>query len=310
MNKLKNFKDIKDENHDAVKTNNERFDEFVSSHDGLVRPSHVLLTGTSGAGKTTFCVYLQKIMQNIKTAFYSREMPASAVKKITKNMNVDHENAFIADEAMCSTIDEFMEKAVEFDADVIIIDSLQVASKDYQDKYGLSRDDAINKLIDVLNKWKNENDKIAISIGHVTKEGQFRGDNTIMQMVDAHIEMIHHKDDDGSRTISVGEKNRFGNPDKKLFYEIDKESEDSIKFYRPSEYRNEENSNNLLDKIAYFIGDQVKLHKGKKGFSKMKRELKKGVGEIEKTKMSRPEKLKEIITLSDKKLKEYGFNDQ
>jgi predicted ATP-dependent serine protease len=241
--KSKNYSEVEVLDEPSIMTGNEKFDKFFSKNGGMVLTSVVLLTGSSGAGKTTLSVNMQKVLNSYKTSLYSREMSASAVKEQTIKIGLKHENAYICDVDMCKTFDEYMEEVEKIQPKVITIDSLQVIAR--EDYPGMSEEDAAYLIIKRLAKWAKENNGVAFIIGHVTKDNEFRGANTIMQMVDAHLEMIHHKTGD-YRTISWGHKNRKG-PLATLYYVI---KDSGIEFYETEEYNASKDKRNFSEYIA------------------------------------------------------------
>jgi len=214
--KSKNYSEIEIEVESSIKTGNELVDNFWSRNGGLVYKTAIFLTGTSGAGKTTFAVNLQKVLNKYKTILYSREMSASSVKDQTKTLNINHKNAYICDNKSCPKFEDFLIELDEVKPTIIIVDSLQVIAK--EDYPNNSEDETHFMIIQKLRRWIEDNNAILIMVGHNTKDGEFRGANTIMQMFDAHLEMVHHKKEN-IRTIAWGQKNRKG-PLGMLYYEI------------------------------------------------------------------------------------------
>jgi hypothetical protein len=81
-------------------------------------------------------------------------------------------------------------------------------------------------------------------IGHNTKDGNFAGRNTLIQMMDAHIVMEHDKKED-SRKIYWGQKNRKG-PMGMLYYAFGK---DEIEFKTEEEWNSKSSQLSYLDLI-------------------------------------------------------------
>jgi predicted ATP-dependent serine protease len=210
--------DVKISAQTVLKTGNKLFDEWFSIDGGMVLGTSIFVTGTSGAGKTTMMVNLMSWLKNEKSSMYQREMSAAAILHQTRNVKVAHKNAFISDKDTCPTFNEYMEELEIVKPKVVIIDSLQaIAMEDFPN---MSIEDACNHVVSTLIDWTRKNSAILFLIGHNTKDGQFAGRNTVMQFMDGHIDMVHHKDND-TRTIAWGQKNRKG-PLKKLFYTFEK----------------------------------------------------------------------------------------
>lgn len=242
----KTYKDVKVLNEPTIKTGHEILDRILSHKGGFVIGSAIFLTGTSGAGKTTLIATLQKILEDIKTSFYSREMPASAVKEQTDKLNIKHENAYISDIHDYANLDDYISMLDELQPKVVMIDSLQViVDEDYSDM-----EKADFNVIQKLRAWTEKNKAVLIVIGHVTKDGEFRGNNTIMQMFDAHFEMIHDKKK-SHRTFSVGHKNRKGGSNETAYYDF---SDNGIVFFTQEEWEVRREKKTLDD----FVFEAVK----------------------------------------------------
>lgn len=260
--KSKKFNSVVCQNEMTIKTKNKKFDKWFSKDGGIVKGSSVFVTGTSGAGKTTLMVNLMNWLNIQVSSMYSREMISGNVKEQTRNIKLNHENAYIADSTTHENFEDYLKEIYVLKPNVIIIDSLQaIALEDYPN---MSEEDSCNFVVSQLRKYVTENNAILFLIGHNTKDGQFAGRNTIMQFMDAHIEMVHHKKED-YRTISWGQKNRKG-PLGTLYYIF---GENSIEFFDEEEWelRNNGNETYISDLLAntlsnYFLkGNKSKLFK-------------------------------------------------
>jgi len=249
----------------TIKTGDETFDSFLSNDGGFIEGSAIFLTGTPGAGKTTLAIVLQKLLRQYKTSLYSREMTASSVKAQMKRYAVDHSNAYIADKDMCPTIDSFIEELNELKPKVVIVDSLQVIMK--EDYANSTAESSGFNIIQKLRGWTEKNEAVLIVVGHVNKDGEFEGRNTIQHMFDSHLEMIFDKKK-GTRTISWA-KNRKGAVGEVLYYEF---GEDSIIFHTKEQFESIKNSKKLEDyifeMISSFLGSLDRKHPGYESFKK------------------------------------------
>ena len=192
-------------------------------------------------------------------------MTASAVKAQTIGMNISHKNAYICDINDCPTVEDYIKELDELKPEIVMVDSLQVIA--YEDFPEKSIDVVEFNIIQSLRKWVEKNDAVLIVIGHVTKEGEFRGNNTILQMFDAHMEMKYDKKTN-TRIMSWGHKNRKG-PLGMIYYEIAKSG---VKFYSVEQWERVKNKKSLDG----FIDDAIKsyiLSLDKKGenFSEFKK---------------------------------------
>lgn len=252
-----------------ILTGNKKFDNFFSHDGGMIRGSAVLFTGSSGAGKTTQSVFLQAMLPSLKTALYSREMWASKVAHQCKGLNVFHDNAYIADVESAPHFDNFMKHLQELAPDVAVVDSLQVIAR--EDFPNMSESDAIYHIIKTLREWNTKNNSVLFVIGHVTKNDIFRGDNTIMQMFDAHLEMIYHKKT-GNRTISWGQKNRDGDVNQMLYYDF---APSGLVYYTPQEWMFVKQDISLSDAIEDAMRDYLVGIKEQKWFERVRLKMKK-----------------------------------
>ena len=107
-------------------------------------------------------------------------------------------------------------------------------------------------------------------VGHVNKDGEFEGRNTIQHMFDSHLEMIFDKKKN-TRTISWG-KNRTGAVGGILYYEFGK---DGIDFFTEESFESTKNKKSLED----FMFDAVikytdSIDKKNSNYNSFKKELK------------------------------------
>ncbi len=209
-----NFNQIKVSNAPTLKTGNEKFDNWFSKKGGMVLRSAVYVSGTSGAGKTTLMVNMMNWLKDVTTCMYEREVEAQDVKEQTSNIVFNHNNAHICDIKTHPHFNEFLKELDTLKPKVVIVDSLQAIAMD--DFPEMNEDDACNHIVKILRQWTSDNNAVLFLIGHNTKEGEFAGKNTIMQFMDAHIDMVFDKKAN-TRTMSWGKKNRKG-PMGTLYY--------------------------------------------------------------------------------------------
>jgi predicted ATP-dependent serine protease len=263
--KLIKFKNIKTVSENTIKTGNENIDDFLSNDKGFVIGSSYFLTGTSGAGKTTFAILIQKMLKYNITAFYSREMSSCSVKSQTERLGVEHNNAFIADKDSCKTIDVFIKEIDKVKPSLVIVDSLQVILK--EDYPNISEETACFEMIQKLRNWTEKNNSVLIVVGHVNKDNGFEGKNTIQHMFDAHMEMVYDKKKN-TRILSWA-KNRKGDAGKILYYEFGK---NTMEFFTKNQYlaktKNLKFEDFIAEAIYSFIDSLDKNHVNYKNFKK------------------------------------------
>lgn len=259
--KSKSFSSIEALSEPTIKTGNRLFDEWFSRDGGIVPGTKIFVTGNSGAGKTTLMVNLMNWLKNTKSSFYSREMNVSAIKHQISGLEFDNEKAFFADELQCPHLNDYLKELDELKPQLVIVDSLQaIAQQDYPE-IGEEKASVMVRL--KIEKWCKENDATLFLIGHNTKENEFAGKNTNMQMVDAHMVLEYDKKTN-IRTIYWGKKNRKG-PLGSLNYRI---VDGSVEFYKNNE------GLCFADEFASFISGYLKnFEDGSEKIKQVKKEL-------------------------------------
>lgn len=223
------FSEIKVEKNQTIKTGVKKFDTWFSRLGGMVLKSIVFVTGDSGAGKTTLMMNIMKWLPNTKSAFYERESTLDEVKGQIAPLTLD-DNALLMDYTTHPHFEDFMATLEAEKPQIVIVDSLQaIAKEDYAD---INEDKAIDTMRIRLSRYTKENNAVLFIIGHNTKEGEFAGKNTNMQMVDAHM-VLNYDKKSNVRVISWGQKNRKG-PMGSMYYEI---QNGEIVFFNNDEYK-------------------------------------------------------------------------
>ena len=290
------YSDVKEKSFPTIKTGNGTLDSFLSTEGGFVIGSAIFLTGTAGAGKTTFSIVIQNLLKDYKTIIYSREVTSSRMKYLMRRYNIVNRNAYIADKNACPTLNDFIEDLNEIKPKVVIVDSLQVIMK--EDYRGVSADVAGYSIIESLREWSTNNDAILIVVGHVTKDGEFEGRNTIKHMFDSHLEMIFDKKS-GIRTISWA-KNRDG-VIATLYYEFGK---DSLVFTQSLPQQLKDLDVYISEAIKSFIGC---LNKEDKNYKFFKEDLKREIVKIQCSSDELYEANAKCIKIIRELLKKYEF---
>jgi predicted ATP-dependent serine protease len=275
------YEDVKVFNTPTLKTNKKCFDDWFSADGGIVFGSAIYVSGTSGAGKTTLMVNLMKWLAPNKTSMYLREMEGRNVKYQTRNIKMPKGSAYFSDAITCPTFEDYMEELEVLKPIVVIVDSLQVIAKeDYAIQSKMTEDEANYHIIKTLREWCSKNNAILFLIGHNTKDGNFAGRNTLIQMMDAHIVMEHDKKEE-SRKIYWGQKNRKG-PMGMLYYVFGK---DEIEFKTEEEWNLKSSQINYLDVIVKqtekFVNSLDKKSPKVKTFLKEWKKLMKEANKIE-----------------------------
>lgn len=226
--KAKSFDAIQVTQNITVKTGNDLFDEWFSRDGGIVAGSIIFVTGNSGAGKTTLMLNLMNWLKDYKSSFYSREMTLGAIKHQVQGLTFDNPNATFADDTDFPHINDYIKELDDLKPSFVIVDSLQaIAEQDFPD---IGIDKASVMVRNMIEKWCKANGATLFLIGHNTKDNEFAGKNTNMQMVDAHMVLEYDKKT-GIRKIYWGKKNRKG-PMGEINYRIEN---GNIVFYKETE---------------------------------------------------------------------------
>lgn len=278
--KSKNFSEIETYKEATLLTGKTLFDNWFSGDGGGIKiNSAIYLSGTSGSGKTTLMVNLMKWLPKVKTSMYFREMEARSVKQQTKNLGEFPKNAYFADIKMCPSFESYMKELNVLKPKVIILDSLQViAMEDFAMKGKMSEEQACYHIIKTLREWIAKNDAVLFLIGHNTKEGNFAGRNTLIQMMDAHIVMAYDKKDN-SRKIEWGTKNRKG-PMGKLFYDFTPEG---IEFFTEDQWLTKTSaSRNFITTVENAVGAYLDtMDRENENYATAKKEYKTAIRSIQ-----------------------------
>jgi len=245
---MKKYHEVEVINSESIITGIDHFDSLMSVGGGIEWGTLIFLSGTSGAGKTTFCKKLQSLIKNHVSIFYSREMTSSLVRRQTKRMGETHDNEFIADINDFGHFNDFM-SMIESRSDVkiLILDSIQRIATDFVGQ--MSEEAAMRHVYIRLMNWKDKTNGIVILIGQVTKAGDFEGANFLKHDADAHVHMVFDKNT-GVRTLETT-KNRIGKPGK-IYYELVDDAE-TIKFYSADEYESKGKEFSFDDAINVMI---------------------------------------------------------
>ena len=185
--------------------------------DGGVTPStSMLLTGTPGAGKTTMCLQLADAITGSGNIclFNTGEESLFQVRKVTKRLAMRH--GFVAgqdikvDKILAHA--DYLRKQNPTKQIFLVLDSLQTLD-DGKYKDGMTNSMTQVRSIELITDWCKAHFGVAITIGHVTKGGDFAGKQTIKHTVDVHghifIDEEKKSETYGSRLFEI-QKNRFG----------------------------------------------------------------------------------------------------
>jgi predicted ATP-dependent serine protease len=295
-------KDIPVQHDSSIKTKIKKFDDFLSKVGGFVRSSSILLTGTSGAGKTTLSVFVQALLKDVRTVIYSREMYASDVQSQCAEYDIYHSNAFIADVESCPSFSLFMENVKQLAPEVIVVDSLQAIAK--QDFPDIEEDKAIDAMMHELRAYCHETGSAVIFISHVNRKNTFTGKNTKLQMIDGHLQMIYDPKNN-ERTISWAGKNRKGkDPRASMFYTF---GDGEIKFYTPEEWEIMHQGKTLEEVMEEAMVYYLKGLKEHENWPSIRKEILKNETKIKSRNIDRFDLLLANLSKVKEQLNKYGI---
>lgn len=285
-------------NSPSVKTGIKTFDNFLSNNGGFELGNLILMTGTSGAGKTTLCKLIQREIKD-PTLFHALESLASSVKRQTLRIDT-HKNCFITDESDYEDFDEFLKFINEDKPKFVMVDSLQHAVKQLKKK-GMGDAEAHHYVLDSLYKWKDETQGIVILICQLNKDGSFSGPSGMLFDADARIH-LEFDSKSGTRTMETF-KNRMGQLDS-IFYEF-VDSKEVIKFYTDEEWDVEKNNVILPVVIVDAAMKFAKAFKNRDRYSAFKKEFNKDSKKIYKNNNNDMNIAIELTSLMNKLVNKY-----
>lgn len=205
--------------------------DFLFSHEGGIPAStNIMVIGDPGVGKTTvlldFLSSVQLKNPDRKCLFISGEMGKKQMFKYTQRYPQFGavETLFISDYVNYNTKD-VIEQVLDLGWDMVLVDSAAEVIEGVRDDNGWDRKMAESWLVDICtqnNKGENQTNKYStfVLIQQVTKAGVFVGSNKMKHMMDAMGEMRRMSERDGGGTYIEFTKNRNGNVNVKLFYQL------------------------------------------------------------------------------------------
>lgn len=192
-----------------TRTGTPEIDKSFSEMGGITPSCVTLVTGTPGAGKTTLMATVGARLQTARpVVFLSYEMSDFQTKLTAKKIQ-GFEKMLIVTETFHKESREEFEKFLfgplqELNPSLVIVDSLQKMAGVMAGSYN-------NNQIWLTEKFTEFAKKTFVPvnlIGHVSKDGTYKGPTTIKHEVDAHMHISIDKEL-GERVFSFS-KNRFG----------------------------------------------------------------------------------------------------
>jgi len=213
---------------ESMSTGNKVIDELFSHEGGIPCATNIMAIGDPGVGKTSVMLDFLASVQNKgrKCLFISGEMGRKQMFKYTERFKqfgvVD--TLFTSDYMQYNTKD-VIEQAFDIGYDLILIDSIAEIIEGTRDDNNWDRKTAESWLVEVCvrnNKGENKQSKFTsfLLIQQVTKSGEFVGSNKLKHMTDGMLEMRRESERDGGGCYLMFNKNRNGNVNKKLSFQL------------------------------------------------------------------------------------------
>lgn len=289
---IRTYDDVEVIDKPSIKTGNPVLDNFLSNNVGFQLGNLIMMTGTSGAGKTTLCKMIQRVCPQV-SVFHALESLASSVKRQTDRIKT-HDNAYITDETDFPDFDEFMVHLYDMKPTFVMVDSLQHASKQLKKKYPKWSDKkSYQHVLSSLYKWKDVTQGVVILICQLTKDGIFEGPSGMLFDADAQIH-LEFSAKTKERTMETF-KNRMGELDK-IFYEFN-DSPNAIDFFTEDEWEIIRKNVTLPEIIEDTIKRYFIVHKNSVGFPEFKKEYSKRIRVIDKGAVDDFDYISKAVTL-------------
>lgn len=204
------------------------FDRIASKRNGIMPGTAYIITGESGAGKTTIAAniadYLKENNKKYTAGFISSEMDRDdwTEECIDNPRLAKLETIFMLEYIDAPNYMEILTEALS-KWNFVILDSFEVTIDQLKDMKGWTTKKAENELITLLRKAATESGTTIFAIQQYTKGGTFVGSNKIKHMLTGMIFVMFDKN--GDRYV-VFHKNRRGGHmvQKRLYFTKNKET--------------------------------------------------------------------------------------
>ncbi|CAB4219088.1 hypothetical protein UFOVP1604_171 [uncultured Caudovirales phage] len=203
------------------------FDQLMSDHDeegGVFAGTANIVIGESGVGKSTITLdLLAKIKQqtpDAKVLYISSEMTRNDLYFYYKKMPIiETIPTLLIMDYLLGRFDKTLEKAINGDYDVILIDSHQDIIVKLKDVLGWKSTKAETWLTNLIIEAADKKGKAIFAIQHMTKGGQYVGSTYLKH---ATTSMMEIRKDESGRRYAEFTKNRRGGSlvGKRLYYSL------------------------------------------------------------------------------------------
>lgn len=212
--KFSTLDDIVVENEEKIKTKIDEFDNLMGG--GIVRGSITLIGGAPGIGKSTLLLQVVKNLgeNNYKVLYVSGEESLKQIKTRSLRLGTFSKNIYFVSTSDLETV---LKEAIKFMPDVLVIDSIQTMSLNFEDKV-VGSITQVKACTDSIFKICKEHNISAFIVGHITKEGNVAGPKVLEHIVDT----VLYFQDDAMKNLRLLRctKNRFGSCDTLAVFEM------------------------------------------------------------------------------------------
>jgi hypothetical protein len=203
------------------------FDQIMSDHDtegGIFAGTANIVIGESGVGKSTVTLdLLAKIKQqdpNAKVLYISSEMTRNDLFFYYRKMPIiETIPTLLIMDYLMGRFDKTLEKAINGDYDVILIDSYQDIIVKIKDVLGWKSTKAEAWLTGLIVEAADKKGKAIFAIQHMTKGGQYVGSTYLKHATQAMMEIKF--DESGRRYVEFSKNRRGGSMvGKRMYYSL------------------------------------------------------------------------------------------
>ena len=192
-----------------TRTGTPEFDNRFSEMGGITPSAVTLVTGTPGAGKTTLMATVGARLQTARpVVFLSYEMSDFQTKLTAKKIDGFEKMLIVTETFHKESKEAFLEflngPLTELNPSLVIVDSLQKMAGVMAGSYNANQ----IWITEQFTRFAKETFIPVNLIGHVSKDGTYKGPTTIKHEVDAHMHIWQDKEL-GERVFSFS-KNLFG----------------------------------------------------------------------------------------------------
>lgn len=230
VNRAKQLKSVDSNSEERFLTGIGEFDRVLGG--GIVRGSITIVTAPPGTGKSTLLLEVCDAVgkKGLKVVYASGEESENQIKlRADRIIDGLSENVYVAPG---DNLDDIFASVDEYDAELLIIDSIQTCSVDYIEGKTGGNAQILECAERIRQKAKNEKKNLmVILIGQMTKEDELAGSRQLEHLVDT---VLRFEIQEEVRMLR-GTKNRFGDTGEVGAFEMDSdgltELKDLSKYY-------------------------------------------------------------------------------